>query len=237
MISEDERRRTAYHEAGHALSGMLLPGADPVRKVSIIPRGQALGVTFQSPDADRYGYSTGYLRGRLTGLLAGRAAEELVFEDVTSGAQSDLQQATLLAREMVGRWGMSKAVGLVNVLGTDGAAWGPWTSDGPSERTRQLVDEEIRALTAAAYDEALALLRAHRQRLDSLAAALLARETLDEPDAYAAAGLPRSHGVADGHASDRRGVNRSSNLHVSGTAPSRRPPTLDRDHEGEGSPS
>ena len=231
MISDDERRRTAYHEAGHALAGMLLPGSDPVRKVSIIPRGQALGVTFQSPDADRYGYSTSYLRGRLTGLLAGRAAEELVFEDVTSGAQSDLQQATLLAREMVGRWGMSTAVGLVNVLGTNGAAWGPWGADGPSERTRQLVDEEVRALTAAAYDEALALLHAHRRRLDTLAAALLAHETLDEPDAYAAAGLPREQSVARGPAGD------SSNLHASGTTPSRRSPILNHDYEGERSPS
>ena len=193
MISADERRRTAFHEAGHALAGMLIPGADPVRKVSIIPRGQALGVTFQSPDADRYGYATGYLRGRLTGLLAGRAAEELVFEDVTSGVQSDLQQATLLAREMVGRWGMSKAIGLISVLGMDGTAtWGPWTSDGPSEKTRELVDDEVRRLTDASYDEALSLLRDHRDQLDALAEALLARETLDETDAYAAAGLPRT---------------------------------------------
>ena len=190
MISAEERRRTAFHEAGHALAGMLLPGADPVRKVSIIPRGQALGVTFQSPDADRYGYSTAYLRGRLTGLLAGRAAEQIVFEEVTSGAQSDLRQATMLAREMVGRWGMSKAVGLVSVLGAeDEASWGPWSGEGPSERTRELVDDEIRTFIDAAYEQALELLVEHRAQLDTLAQALLEHETLDEPDAYAAAGV------------------------------------------------
>ena len=230
MISEEERRRTAFHEAGHALAGMLLPGADPVRKVSIIPRGQALGVTFQAPDADRYGYSSAYLRGRLTGLLAGRAAEELVFDDITSGAQSDLQQATLLGREMVGRWGMSKAVGLVDVFGSDAAgAWGPLSADGPSEKTRELVDEEVRRLTDAAYDEALALLREHRAQLDSLAAALLANETLDEPDAYAAAGLPRPHGDAVAPS--------SSNPHNRGTAPSHAAPRLDRDPASERTPS
>ena len=223
MISAEERRRTAFHEAGHALAGMLQPGADPVRKVSIIPRGQALGVTFQSPDADRYGYSSGYLRGRLTGLLAGRAAEELVFDDVTTGAQSDLQQATALAREMVGRWGMSKAIGLVNVLGNDAAgAWGPFSTDGPSEKTRELVDHEVRALTDAAYEDALALLRDHRSQLLALAAALLEHETLDEPDAYAAARLPER---------------RSPNPQPASTEPSHPSPTVDVDQPSERSPS
>ena len=246
MISEDERRRTAFHEAGHALVGMLLPGADPVRKVSIIPRGQALGVTFQSPDADRYGYSTRYLRGRLTGLLAGRAAEQLVFDDVTSGAQSDLKQATRLAREMVGSWGMSQAVGLVSVLGDDGPGWGPWSSDGPSEKTRELVDEEVRALTDAAYDEALGMLKGERERLEALALALLEHETLDEADAYSAAGLPRPQAageltaggtsVTDAHAEpDTTGTPaaHSPNLHNGGTAPSQPPSTLETEKTTE----
>ncbi|HET7518678.1 MAG TPA: ATP-dependent zinc metalloprotease FtsH, partial [Actinomycetes bacterium] len=116
VLSEAERRRTAYHEAGHALLGMLTPGADPVRKISIVPRGHALGVTFQSPDADRYSYSASYLRGRIAGMLAGRAAEELVYGDVTTGAENDLEQATGLAKQMVGRWGMSEAVGMMTVL-------------------------------------------------------------------------------------------------------------------------
>ncbi len=94
MLSPEERERTAYHESGHALLGMLLPGADPVRKISIVPRGRALGVTFQAPDADRYGYGADYLRGRITGALGGRAAEELVYADVTTGAESDLEQVT-----------------------------------------------------------------------------------------------------------------------------------------------
>ena len=227
MLSEEERRRTAFHEAGHALAGMLLPGADPVRKVSIIPRGQALGVTFQSPDADRYGYSSAYLRGRLTGLLAGRAAEELVFDDVTSGAQSDLQQATMLAREMVGRWGMSSAVGLVSVLAADGPSWPPWGADGPSEKTRQLIDDEVRKLTDAAYGEAIALLRAHRDKLVALAEELLERETLDEPDAYAAAGLPGR---------ERHPGGRSPNLHGAPTASSQVRQTLGHDKPRERDP-
>src|SRR5205807_4464169 len=115
-LSPEERERTAYHESGHAVLGMLEPGADPVRKVSIIPRGQALGVTFQSPESDRYGYGAEYLRGRIVGALGGRAAEEIVYGDVTTGAESDLEQVTSIARQMVGRWGMSDAVGLVSVL-------------------------------------------------------------------------------------------------------------------------
>jgi ATP-dependent Zn protease len=99
---------------------MLEPGADPVRKVSIIPRGHALGVTFQSPEKDRYGFDEQFLRGRMTGLLGGQAAEELIYGAVTTGAESDLDQATALARHMVGRWGMSDKVGLVTVLPPDG---------------------------------------------------------------------------------------------------------------------
>ena len=116
MLSDEERERTAYHESGHAVLGMLEPGADPVRKVSIVPRGRALGVTFQSPEADRYGYDANYLRGRIVGALGGRAAEEIVYGNVTTGAESDLEQVTHIARQMVGRWGMSDAVGLVSVL-------------------------------------------------------------------------------------------------------------------------
>jgi cell division protease FtsH len=190
LISPEERERTAYHEAGHALIGMLEPGADPVRKVSIIPRGQALGVTFQSPEKDRYGYDELYLRGRMTGLLGGRAAEELVYGAVTTGAESDLEQATMLARHMVGRWGMSDAIGLVTVLPPDGA--GPYALAGEvvSEHTRQAVDDEVRRIADECHARALETLRAHRQQLDSLAHTLLERETLDEVDAYAAAGIP-----------------------------------------------
>jgi len=193
LISPEERERTAYHESGHALLGMLQPGADPVRKVSIIPRGRALGVTFQSPEKDRYGFDDGYLRGRLIGLLGGRAAEELVYGAITTGAESDLEQATAIARQMVGRWGMSEEIGLVTVLPADGA--GPFGLMGEgtiSEQTRQLLDSEVRRITDECHTRALSILSEHREQLDALAHALLERETLDEPDAYAAAGVPHA---------------------------------------------
>jgi len=191
VLSPEERERTAYHESGHALLGMLQAGADPVRKVSIVPRGQALGVTFQSPVADRYGYAASYLRGRITGALGGRAAEQLVYGDVTTGAESDLEQVTAIARRMVGRWGMSAAVGPVTVLPRDDAA--PWAGgDGaaaPSDETRELVDSEARRIIDECYRRALDLLGENRDRLDRLAHTLLEKETLEEDEAYAAAGV------------------------------------------------
>src|SRR4051794_27391115 len=190
MLSPEERERTAYHESGHALLGMLTPGADPVRKVSIIPRGQALGVTFQAPAVDRYGYSEKYLRGRITGALGGRAAEEVVYADTTTGAESDLDQVSNIARRMVGRWGMSAMVGPVTVLPPPGQE-SPLGLDGVAPATKELVDREVRKIVDECYDEAVATLIAHREQLDRLAHALLAAETLDEADAYAAAGIPR----------------------------------------------
>jgi cell division protease FtsH len=191
MLSAEDRRRTAYHEAGHALVGMLTPGADPVRKISIVPRGHALGVTFQSPDADRYSYSASYLRGRIAGLLAGRAAEELVHGDVTTGAENDLEQATAIARQMVGRWGMSEKVGMMSVL-PDPRREQPLTlgGDGTSPATRELVETEARRILDQGHDQALETLRANRDRLDALVEALLRAETLDAADAYRAAGVP-----------------------------------------------
>ncbi len=192
-LSRQERERTAYHEGGHALLGMLVPGADPVRKVSIIPRGRALGVTFQSPESDRYGYSAEYLRGRIVGALGGRAAEELVYSDMTTGAESDLEQVTQIARSMVGRWGMSDAIGPVSVLPRpeDEGMFLPGGDRGSSEQTRQLVDTEVRQIVDDCYDEAVNLLREHRDKLDSLARSLLEHETLDEADALRAAGMER----------------------------------------------
>ena len=197
LISEDERERTAYHEAGHALIGMLEPGADPVRKVSIIPRGHALGVTFQSPDNDRYGFDERFLRGRMAGLLGGRAAEELIYGAVTTGAESDLDQATALARHMVGRWGMSDKIGLVTVLPPDGSDPFMMGEGAPSEGTRQLVDAEIRRISDECHARAVSMLGEHREQLDALARALLEHETLDEPDAYAAARVPHANHVAN----------------------------------------
>ena len=194
VLSPLERERTAYHESGHALLGMLQPGADPVRKVSIVPRGQALGVTYQSPQADRYGYAKSYLSGRIVGALGGRVAEQLIYEDFTTGAESDLEQVTAIARRMVGRWGMSEAVGPVSVLPRDGEAV-PFGADGPSDETRKLLDEEVRRIVEECYGTAQSLLRDNRDKLDSLAHALLQKETLEEEEAYAAAGV--DHLVAE----------------------------------------
>src|SRR5829696_228776 len=191
LLSAADRRRTAYHEAGHALVGMLTPGADPVRKISIVPRGHAVGVTFQSPDADRYSYSASYLRGRIAGMLAGRAAEELIYDDVTTGAENDLEQATGIAKQMVGRWGMSEKVGMLSAL-PDPRREQPLSlgGDGTSPATRELVEAEARRILDQGHDQALQTLRANRQRLDGLVEALLRTETLDAADAYRAAGVP-----------------------------------------------
>jgi cell division protease FtsH len=192
MLSEDDRRRTAYHEAGHAIMGMLTPGADPVRKVSIIPRGQALGVTFSAPDADRFNFDERHLLAQIKVALGGRVAEEVVFGDLTTGAESDIQQLTRIARGMVGRWGMSRAVGPIAVLPADGQGpLLPGVSE-TSEQTQQLVDEEVRRIVEAAHEEATVVLSSHRANLDSLVAALLDRETLDQDEAYDAAGLPQN---------------------------------------------
>jgi len=195
MLSPEEKERTAFHESGHALLGMLTPGADPVRKVSIIPRGQALGVTFQSPETDRYGYSVKYLRGRIVGALGGRAAEEVIYGDMTTGAENDLEQVTRIARQMVGRWGMSAAIGPVSVLPPPGQE-SPFGQDGVAPATKQLVDEEVRRIVDDCYAQAVATLREHRQQLDRLAHTLLQRETLDEDQAYEAAGIHRESAPA-----------------------------------------
>ncbi|MDJ1371186.1 ATP-dependent zinc metalloprotease FtsH [Gulosibacter molinativorax] len=185
VMPEEEKLRTAYHEAGHALLGMLRPGADPVRKISIIPRGRALGVTVSTPESDRYGYDVDYLRGRIMGALGGMAAEEEIFGVITTGAESDLQTVTNIARQMVGRWGMSEKVGPVQVYPQDGDP----RQSGASERLLELVDEEVRALVVDCYAETRKVLRENRVHHDSLVAALLEKETLDEAEAYEAAGL------------------------------------------------
>jgi cell division protease FtsH len=192
-LSDEERERTAYHESGHAVLGMLEPGADPVRKVSIVPRGRALGVTFQSPSTDRYGYDARYLEGRIVGALGGRAAEELVYGNVTTGAESDLEQVTSIARQMVGRWGMSDVIGLVSVLPAPGEEqyFGPGGPVQVSAETLQLVDREVRRIVEACYARARHALAANRDKLESLTKALLEHETLDEDDAYRAAGFER----------------------------------------------
>ena len=189
--SEEDRRRIAFHEGGHAIVGMLTPGADPVRKVSIIPRGQALGVTLSAPDADVFNYSEAYLRGKIKVAVGGRVAEEIAFGDITTGAESDIQQATMLARGMVGRWGMSEAIGFVAVEPADGQSPFLPGASPVSEATQELIDAEVRRITEEAHDEVRNLLERERDKLDSLAEALLREETLDEADAYRAAGIDR----------------------------------------------
>jgi cell division protease FtsH len=192
MLTPADRRRTAYHEAGHALVGMLTPGTDPVRKISIVPRGQSLGVTLSSPDVDRFNYSRAELEGRVRMTLGGRAAEEVVFGDQTTGAEGDIAQVTALVRQMVGRWGMSEQIGMVAVLPRDGS--NPW-GELASPRTLELVDEEVRRTVEAAYEDVRALLATERSRLDALAEALLELETLDQIDAYRIAGLAEPDAV------------------------------------------
>jgi cell division protease FtsH len=198
MMSYEDRRRTAYHEGGHAVVGMLTPGADPVRKVSIIPRGMALGVTFSAPDADRFSYLEPEILAKIKGALGGRAAEEIVFGEISTGAESDLEQLTALARQMVGRWGMSDALGPVSVIPRDGS--GPFLPGGAdvSPETHKLLDDEVRRIVGAAHDEVVTLLTENRARLDALASALLEHETLDEDDAYATAGVTRPQATPTG---------------------------------------
>ena len=192
LMSPEDKRRTAYHEGGHAIVGMLTEGADPVRKVSIIPRGLALGVTFSAPESDRYNYREPEVYAKIKVALGGRAAEEVVYGETSTGAESDIQQLTEIARQMVGRWGMSDAIGPVAVIPRDGA--GPLLP-GVSEvspDTQKLVDEEVRRIVESSHREVVELLQQNRSRLDSLVHALLEHETLDEDDAYAAAGVERT---------------------------------------------
>jgi cell division protease FtsH len=189
LLSPADRERTAYHESGHALVGMLTPGADPVRKISIIPRGMALGVTLATPSNDRVSYSIEELKAKIDVALGGRVAEEIVFGTITTGAESDIQQLTAIARQMVGRWGMSSAIGPVAVLADEGQGFLlPGVSE-TSPETHRLVDEEVRRLVEGAHADVTRLLEEHRDQLDRLAKAVLAAETLDAPAAYSAAGL------------------------------------------------
>jgi cell division protease FtsH len=186
LLSDLDRERIAYHESGHALLGLLVPGADPVKKVTIIPRGQALGVTLQSPIDDRFNYGEDYLRARLVGALGGRAAERLVYGVVTTGAENDLQQVTRIAHEMVVRWGMSPKVGPLNYSDGDGSAFQqrPY-----GEATAQLIDDEVRRIAEECQADADRLLTEHRSQLDALAKALLKHDSLDEGQIHEVTGI------------------------------------------------
>ncbi len=182
IISESEKKNTAYHEAGHALVAKLTPGTDPIHKVSIIPRGMALGVTQQLPLDDRYTYSKDYLLKALNVLLGGRAAEELALHHMTTGAGNDLERATDLARRMVTEWGMSEKLGPLTFgkkdeqifLGREIARHKDY-----SEKIAEEIDEEVRRLVTEAYGEAKKLLYENYDILDSFAKTLLEKETMD----------------------------------------------------------
>jgi cell division protease FtsH len=195
ILSAQDRERIAYHEGGHAILGLVVAGADPVHRVTIVPRGQALGVTYQRPDSDRYNYPEQYLRARIIGMLGGRAAEEIVYGTRTTGAQNDIEQATTLARNMVTRWGMSERLGLVQLAPRENpylnSLDGFETGSKPfSDETARAIDEEVLKIITECHLEAKRLLIAHRDELEALAKALLARETLDEQEILEVTGLP-----------------------------------------------
>jgi cell division protease FtsH len=185
VMSAEDRERTAYHESGHALVGMLTPGADPVRKISIIPRGQALGVTLSTPDTDRTGYSRDELIAKIKVSLGGRGAEKVIYGEITTGAESDIQQLTKIARGMVARWGMSDTLGAL-AIGEGREDGGQMLPGGSavSQATQEKVDLEAQRIVDEAERDVIALLERERPRLDALAHALLEHETLDQPDAY-----------------------------------------------------
>jgi len=181
-LSAEEKRITAYHESGHALVARLLPGTDPVHKVTIVPRGMALGVTQQLPEDDRYHYPKTYLMNRIAVILGGRVAERLVFRDVSTGAQNDLKVVTELAEKMVCQWGMSEKIGAVTFSrGEEHPFLGMKLAQEKtfSEAMAWRIDQEISAIIHEAETVALNLLESNRDRLDALASALLEEETLD----------------------------------------------------------
>ncbi|MCX5739236.1 MAG: ATP-dependent zinc metalloprotease FtsH [Proteobacteria bacterium] len=190
LLNPADRERTAYHESGHALLGMLVPHSDPVRRVSIVPRGMALGATYQIPVDDRTSYGEDYLRARITSALGGRAAEQLVYGVVTTGAESDLQQVTEIARRMVLRWGMSERLGPISFVAPQDEGLPPAFQQRPySDATSELIDGEVRRIVEECHSEANRLLAANRDKLDALARALLAGESLDEHEIQAVTGL------------------------------------------------
>jgi cell division protease FtsH len=201
LLSREDRERIAYHESGHAILGLVVAGADPVHRVTIVPRGQALGVTYQRPQTDRYNYPEAYLRAKIVGMLGGRAAEEVVYGTKTTGAENDIEQATKLARDMVTRWGMSDKVGMVQLAARRNPYLGMpgFGSENPfSEQTARTVDAEVARIISESHEQAKTLLRRQRKQLDALVQALLARETLDEQQILEVTGLPRAPELESG---------------------------------------
>ncbi len=182
VLSEDDLNVVAYHEGGHALTGLLTENVDPVSKVTIVPRGQALGVTQYTPLDDRYNYSKEFLEAQLVTALGGRAAEQVAIGRITTGAENDLQRVTAIARQMVTRWGMSERLGTISYSDREDPFAGTALATGSreySEKTASVIDEEVNRIVKWAYDQAVKLLTDHRQTLDRIARALRLYETLD----------------------------------------------------------
>jgi cell division protease FtsH len=185
VMSDQERLNTAYHEAGHAIVGMSLPEHDPVYKVTIIPRGRALGVTMFLPEEDRYSYSRRRLQNQIASLFGGRIAEELRFgpDSVTTGAANDIERATNLARNMVTKWGLSDKLGPLSYMEDAGEVFlgrSVTQHKQVSDVTAHVIDEEIRRVIDTAYGQARQILVDNRDKLDTMAAALIRFETIDE---------------------------------------------------------
>ncbi len=182
ILSEADLNVIAYHESGHALTGLLQEDVDPVTKVTIVPRGQALGVTQYTPLDDRYNYSQEYLEAQLVTALGGRAAEQVALGHITTGAENDLQHVTAIARQMVTRWGMSERLGTISFSERDDPFAGTALATGSreySEQTASIIDEEVNRIVKWAYDRAVSLLTSHRETLDCIARSLRLHETLD----------------------------------------------------------
>ncbi|TMC35726.1 MAG: ATP-dependent metallopeptidase FtsH/Yme1/Tma family protein [Chloroflexi bacterium] len=182
VLSEEDLNVVAYHEGGHALTGLLQENVDPVSKVTIVPRGQALGVTQYTPLDDRYNYSKDYLEAQLVTALGGRAAEEVAIGHITTGAENDLQRVTAIARQMVARWGMSERLGAVSFSDRDDPFAGTALANNSreySEKTATLIDEEVDRIVKWAYNRAVSLLSEHHTTLDRIAKALRLYETID----------------------------------------------------------
>ena len=184
VISEEERRRTAFHEAGHALVASALPEADQVHKVSIVPRGRALGVTQMFPDEDKLGATSEHLNTKLAVFMGGRAAEEIIFNEITTGAQNDIQQATKIARAMVTEFGMSNLIGPMNLAGEGEVFVGRDYSrvSQTSEHLAQQIDSEIKKLLEEAYQRAKGILTANINLLHSVSEVLLEKETINRTE-------------------------------------------------------
>jgi cell division protease FtsH len=195
LLNPADRARTAFHEAGHALLALLVPASDPIHRVSIVPRGMALGATYQLPVDDRTSYAADYLQARITCALGGRAAEKLIYGVTTTGAENDLQQVTEIARQMVLRWGMSEKLGPISFIAPQDAGLPPAFQHQPySETTSELIDEEVRRIVEESHREADRLLVAHRDKLEALAQALLKSESLNAKEIREVTGLTELRG-------------------------------------------